>query len=471
MLENTLASGDVFAVDGNTINFTGPRTLGATTCTGTLVFGTPVTFDGTATIEDVTGASGFYAGPLLDWSGGSTLEDATQLGLYLFLAPANFSGDALLGAATASIAGYLLVDPDVGRFVGNCPTPTVRAYGGAHASATAPRVTSAASGTRREVSGAVITAPAATAIAYGGHQATATAPTVQGVATGTTVAMAQAIMLAPMPYVEATGRVSGQSTAQAYAPAAIAYAQGGHSAAATAPAATVTASVIGGGIGRGDVLLPMPTSTTSGFRTNAARGIAVAPMLIAMPSAKAVATAPSAQVFAFGGPVTAVTHEAYALNMNQPLDDNPRNNFESKNEQVTRYTAWPFTQVVRFGDSYFGVAADGLYEIGGQTNDGAPINWQFQTCITDFKDPNKKTVASVYVGGQAGPAVTYTLVSGDDPDRTYPYSTTKTVERRNHRQKFGLGRRARYYALGLAGGGDLAVDSIELELVGTTRRI
>lgn len=470
-LEGTLSTGDTFVVDNNSVNFSGPRTLGATTCTGTFVRGTPVTFSGDGTLDEAAGAAGFYAGLPLDWSGASLLDDAAQLGVYTFLAPAEFVGTATTDSIAAGSSAYELETPDTGQFLGVAPKATVVAYGGGQATLTARAARLISVGTQRDPAGAIVTAPAVTAVAYGGHYADMTGPAVTASATGTTVAMAQAIILSPMPYVTATGWVSGQGIVMAYAPSAQAYAQGGHTLDVSLPAATVTASGTVGGVASASITLPVPVVVASGYREDTWRLIAVLPALQVMPSGRMVAQAPRASVLATGAPVLAVTHEAYVLNMNQPLDDNPRNNFESKNEQVTRYTQWPFTQVVRFGDRYFGVAADGLYELGGDTNDGQAIAWDFETCITDFKDPHKKTVASVYVGGQAGPVVTYTLVSGDDPDRTYPYSTTKTVEKRNHRQKFGLGRRARYYALGMAGEGDLAVDNIELELVGTTRRI
>ncbi|MFM2112835.1 MAG: hypothetical protein RLZZ271_1495, partial [Pseudomonadota bacterium] len=195
------------------------------------------------------------------------------------------------------------------------------------------------------------------------------------------------------------------------------------------------------------------------------------PMLVPSPSGRIAAVLPMVRVVASGDAVVAVSHEAYVLNMSKPMDDNPRNNFEARNDQMTRYTNFPFTQVVRYLNSYYGVAADGLYLLDGTTDNGAPINWNIDLCMTDFGSSEKKNVASVYLGGQAGPKVDFTIQSGETPDQLHAHTTTATTVKRNHRQKFGLGRRTRYYSLGLAGQGELAIDSLEFEVATTTRRI
>ena len=139
--------------------------------------------------------------------------------------------------------------------------------------------------------------------------------------------------------------------------------------------------------------------------------------------------------------------------------------------QVTRYTGLPFARIVRFLGDYYGVSETGLYKLGGNTDDGADIEWSFTTGTTDFGDSTKKTLASVYLGGQLGSEATFTVSCGELPDQMHAYATTSPTAVRNHRQRFGLGRRARYYSLGVSGSGDMNLDSLEFEVLKTNRRI
>jgi hypothetical protein len=443
-------------VDAADITGTSSQTLAAFTNAGSGVAATPtdVTGDPTGQLDDFTCSADGVADMPLELTADYTLEDFASIAVGLFLAPIEGESDQTLEDLVTTDSAVDIITPPTAQVV-----------------ATLPALRGTATGKPAQFDGALITLPLMTGTARGGHQAVNTLPALTGAATGTTVAMARAIMTLPMLSVEATGRVSGQSSVQRSLPALTGTAFGGAQAEATLPEMTGAASVTNGNVARVTAVLPRLTLQASGYRDDTARVNAVLPMLVVTPSATARITLPALFVTAHAQPVLTDTFEAYVLNMTQPLDDNPRNNFEAKVEQVTRYTNWPFVQVVRLNNTYYGVAADGLYELGGTTDDGEPIAWAFETCKTDFSDPHKKTVASAYIGGQAGPEVTYTLRSGDDADRMYDYVTTKIIQKRNHRQKFGLGRRTRYYSFGLAGTGDAAIDMLEFELANTTRRI
>ena len=77
----------------------------------------------------------------------------------------------------------------------------------------------------------------------------------------------------------------------------------------------------------------------------------------------------------------------------------------------------------------------------------------------------KKNTASAYVGGRLGPATTFTVFTGEKLDSSYAYTTSRGPTAQNHRQKFGRGLDARYYAFGLAGAGDMEIDDLDIEVV------
>lgn len=441
-------------VDAADITGTGTTTLAAYTNSGAGAAAIPTDITADYTFDDFTSAADGVADLPLEVTADYTFEDIVSISVGLFLSPAEGSGDSVLD------------DFAVTAFTASIITPP-----SAQATFSLPALRATASGTPTVFDGALLTLPALTAAAQGGHYSEFSLPMITAEATGTTIAMARAIMTIPMVEVEASGRVSGQSSVQARLPSIEVTSFGGHQAEITLPEITATATATVGSAAQAEFSLPRITVTAHGYRDDTARADITLPMLVMTPSAVAEITLPAFTVLAHGQPVLTNAYEAYVLNMNQPLDDNPRNNFEAKVEQVTRYTNWPFIQVVRLGSTYYGVAEDGLYELGGTTDNGTEITWSFETCKTDFDDPHKKAVASAYIGGQAGATVDYTLRSGDDVDHMYGYVTTKVIQKRNHRQKFGLGRRVRYYSFGLAGSGKAAIDMLEFELLNTTRRI
>lgn len=181
-------------------------------------------------------------------------------------------------------------------------------------------------------------------------------------------------------------------------------------------------------------------------------------------------TLPPLTMTAIGHAVVAVTYEAYAVNLkHQPKPG------KEPNDEVTRYTNFPFTHIVRYKNSYFGANSTGLYLLDGTTDYASPtptpIPWAFKTAMTDFKSQQHKTVASAYFGGRLGAAATIDLHVGEDGPQTYSYATVRTDHAQNYRQVFGKGTKARYYALGASGTGTLELDDIDLDVHTLSRRI
>jgi hypothetical protein len=192
----------------------------------------------------------------------------------------------------------------------------------------------------------------------------------------------------------------------------------------------------------------------------------IAPGFVPSPTGSALLVAPGGVLVASGFAVVEQTYEAYAVNL--------KHTGEAVDE-VTRYTNFPFTHIVRYQNSYYGVAADGLYLLGGNTDYASPtataIPWNFETHITDFDSAMLKTVDSAYIGARLGRAETVTLHSGETKEKSYRYTTPRGVGIQNHRQKFGKGIKNRYFAVQLEGSGDVEIDSIEFDIKSMTRRI
>uniref|UniRef100_UPI00258BD2D3 hypothetical protein n=1 Tax=Acidithiobacillus sp. TaxID=1872118 RepID=UPI00258BD2D3 len=70
-----------------------------------------------------------------------------------------------------------------------------------------------------------------------------------------------------------------------------------------------------------------------------------------------------------------------------------------------------------------------------------------------------------------GPASTIKLKVGEANPISHSFSTPRGQLAQNHRQVFGKGNKARYYAIGASGTGTVELDGIECDVLQLTRRI
>ena len=282
-------------------------------------------------------------------------------------------------------------------------------------------------------------------------------------ASATTTLLGRAPMAMPAARLdaEATASIMGQASMTVGSTyALVGYA--GALVSATIGACTLQAEGTGTITAAANLVLPLYELDAGAELENVGQAELVAPAIAAAPWAVAWMTAPAARMTAIGTAVVAVTHEAYAVNL--------RSEVEGGGNEVTRYTDYPFERIVRWRGSYYGMAADGLYLLEGNTDDDEPINWALRTGTTDFGRPEKKNTASAYMGGRLGGEATFTVHTGEKLDSSYAYRSTRGATAQNYRQKFGRGLDARYYAFQVEGNGELEIDDLEIEVVQRARR-
>ena len=306
------------------------------------------------------------------------------------------------------------------------PSPTLTAGAGANAKLTAPGPTAAAAGTVTTVTGVALTAPKPVLTA-----------------SGTVASVADFGLTCPSPNLAGYGCavLSVTSITGRYTLVATGTTGGVASAQLECPVFELVAVATAQNYGSADLIAPSPKL-----------GQTIQAWLVA----------PSAVLVAAGSAVITATYEAYAVNLKHTADSP---------DEVTRYTNFPFTHVVRYKNSYYGANSTGLYLLEGTTDAAAPIPWAVKTAMTDFKSPLKKTIASAYFAGRFGPASTVALHAGEDVPNTYSFSTPRDQLAQNYRQVFGKGVKERYYALGASGTDVVQLDAVELNVVNTTRRI
>jgi hypothetical protein len=315
------------------------------------------------------------------------------------------------------------------------PAPKLTALGGANASLKMPSGVLSIGATVTNFGAAALTAPSATVTAAATATASARAALTFGSVLGTTydiVGFSGAVISVTVggsPTVKASGTVGGTASATI-----------------TLPLYNLSAAGSAQSHGGASLLMPAPFLSTSG--------------------ALAWLMSPSAQLTAIGSATVAVTYEAYAVNLNHT----PRPGVDPVDE-VTHYTSYPFDRIVRYKNSYFGMNSTGLYLLEGTTDVGADVAWAWKTGETDFKSPQKKTVEMAYFGGRLPPASVVSLIAREDAPVTYSYTTPRGAHAQNYRQPFGRGLKARYYSFGVAGSGELAIDSVTLNVTTLARKV
>jgi hypothetical protein len=322
------------------------------------------------------------------------------------------------------------------------------------------------------------TLPSPTLQAYGGASAALQLSALTLDASGTADILGSAALTLPTPTLSATGKVSATGQAQLTLSMASLIGYSGAVGAVTIDGFTVTATGTSGAASGAALTLPLFELTAEASMGIVGRAELLLPALQIGPTAQAWLIAPMGVLTAIGtatviydpdgdGQADTDEHEAYSLNLNHKGQKDPV-------DELTRYTNFPFTHVVRYRNSYFGVAADGLYLLEGTTDYAVTpteIPWALKTGMSDFGNSAKKTPRAAYFAGRMGPAATITVYEGEKDPTEYSYQTPRETDAQNYRQKFGLGLRARYYAFGIAGEQALALDGIEFDIANLTRRI
>lgn len=307
---------------------------------------------------------------------------------------------------------------------------------------------------------------AGVAFALGGAKASATGkvPQVQASATVTTIGRAALVGPSPQVNAMATAGVALGTAAPLQGKAPQVMARGGAAPLViTAPQPQVQAGVLTGVAMRAALVAPKATAQAHMTAGKLSFAHIVGKAFAPVPSLRAAIVAPSPVVRASGGVVALVEFEAYAVNLQTSV--------EGGGYEVTRYTSFPFSNVVRAHGRYFGVAGDGLWALQGQTDAGVPTPWSVRLATTDFGEAQRKHVAAGYVGGRLGDAAEFEVLCGEDQQERYAYQNLRGSRGQNYRCQFGRGMVARYFSFGLNGAGAAEIHNMEFDVQQRTRRI
>lgn len=135
---------------------------------------------------------------------------------------------------------------------------------------------------------------------------------------------------------------------------------------------------------------------------------------------------------------------------------------------VTEYKNYAFNSFARVGRRYVGATSSGLYELTGDTDDGADIVAVLQGAEFQLAGARFSSFKGAYIGMAGSGTIYLKLDAGDG--RSYTYQVTAKDDETT-KVRFGKGLRARYFTFTLTTAGqDFDLDTIEFLPIRAERR-
>jgi hypothetical protein len=276
---------------------------------------------------------------------------------------------------------------------------------------------------------------------YGGGYAKLTGPRPQLTGSGTVTALWEIALTGPSPRLmaSATGVALGRAYLQTGGRYKLLAYAGGQATLELVGAYTLNASALSGSVGEAYLRTRphhlslvahaevFPVSGVSGTLGN----------LQPKNSGVAILTGPRFTLVATGSETLAVTYEGYSHTL-----------LEGGGVAVTHLTNYPFDHLLRFGTRYFGVRADGLYELTGNNFNGDPIIAVVQTGESDMGEPSLKRTRHLNIAGRISRDLGVTVYARENEVEEFSYDPVEGGAR-NTRVTLGRGLEARYLSFGI----------------------
>lgn len=142
------------------------------------------------------------------------------------------------------------------------------------------------------------------------------------------------------------------------------------------------------------------------------------------------------------------------------------------NNATSTFENYAFNSFAKIGGRYFGLKADGLYLLEGDTDDTLPIRASVSFGKQDFGTPSKKNMTRAYVGGSSTGALLLKIITGDGTEYIYAARDAAAFLRQ---QRFDVGRglQSNYFTFELFNqeGCDFELDTVEFFAADFSRRI
>lgn len=144
----------------------------------------------------------------------------------------------------------------------------------------------------------------------------------------------------------------------------------------------------------------------------------------------------------------------------------------TKNFGVTEYRNYPFNSFAKFGDTYLGASATGLYALEGDNDYGVPIDAWVKTGAIDCGTSLGKIIRECYMAFKSDGSVLLKTVTDDNSERWYKVDDGDE-KLHNRRKKLARGLKSGYWEFTLRNvdGSSMEFEQLELVPIYTKRRV
>lgn len=143
--------------------------------------------------------------------------------------------------------------------------------------------------------------------------------------------------------------------------------------------------------------------------------------------------------------------------------------FNTKTMAATEYQNFTFNSFAQMGNRYLAAAADGVYELDGDTDAGTNVIARIKSGLMQLGGSRFTSFKAAYLGMTGSGQFLLKLETGDG--KTYTYAVN-AKSRQTTRVVFGKGLRARYFAFELISSGqDFDLDGVEFVPLVAERRV
>lgn len=284
-------------------------------------------------------------------------------------------------------------------------------------------------------------------------------------ASGTTIGVGAAAFGQPSPSISANGTTGVVGRAIMFQPVGRVAARAGGRASLAGSLPRVSGFGLVGSVGQASMMQPRPAVVGAGKAWSIGYANLRQPRSRLLPAVVAALVQPRSAIAASGA-LFATAADGRTVWCFTPMVDKNGN----LGGALTRWPNYPGHAMARTASATWVTSPSATYKMGGEADGEQLVQWSWDTALADFDVSQKKVMVSAYIGGVVPTCTTYRVSAGDSPKHSYGHEEY-ALQLRNHRQKFGRGRKARYLGFGLSGSGPLSVDTVEFEIVSTTRRI
>lgn len=140
---------------------------------------------------------------------------------------------------------------------------------------------------------------------------------------------------------------------------------------------------------------------------------------------------------------------------------------------LSRYANWPFNSMCNFNGAILGAGPDGIVELTGDDDDGAPIEAELEGGVSDLNSERVKHVPYLYTGYRCTGQLAVTITADEIRAHTYYLDPRQDTNLHESRVKLARGEKGMYWQWNIANVDGCGFDLNTMKLVGeeTTKSI